>query len=274
MRISPTVATSSIIGLLVFFSLGYWYITSKSDGYLPPPPYSAQPASPYSARSVRISHETDFATASGSYPQFDKASASFNKSIEDTIDKAIAEHAITSEENWKARWENSSPQERKELTAIPKKSERFAFFVEWSAHASDEQHASVALHFGGFSGGAHGSSSIETFTYDYTTKKTLTLKDLFPKHPQYLKKISTEARLQLAGILAKKAGSQQGDIDMEFLNAGTEPTDQNFARFTINTDRSTVRLYFTTYQVAAYVFGEQEIELALPSLTTTPAWIK
>jgi hypothetical protein len=274
MPLKSTYVFGSIMAALALFSLGYWYITSSSSGYTPPSTYTNTTPSPFEPRIVTVSHETDYAIATGSYPQFDKASTELNKTIADVVTKAIDEHAEISEENWKGRYETATPEERKDLTEKPIQKEKYTFFVEWEAPLANEHRASIALHYGGYSGGAHGNSNIATFAYNYDTKKMLMLKDLFPHNQNYLKKLSEESRTQLLGILAKKAGLEQSDIDTDFLNAGTEPKEENFSRFTISPDESSVKIYFDVYQVAAYVFGEQEIVLPLPTATRTPDWLK
>jgi hypothetical protein len=87
-----------------------------------------------------------------------------------------------------------------------------------------------------------------------------------------LKKLSTATRDILRKQLTEKAGGEQ--IDEDFLLGGTEPKIENFSQFTINKKSNTVMFYFGQYQVAAYVFGEQEVTLPLGSKSETPEWLK
>ncbi len=77
----------------------------------------------------------------------------------------------------------------------------------------------------------------------------MTLADLFLGVPDYLKKIANFAKQSLVGSL--------GQDDVEMIEAGTKPTNENFKNFVFNDDM--VLLYFEKYQVAPGVAGEQKV---------------
>jgi hypothetical protein len=145
--------------------------------------------------------------------------------------------------------------------------------VSFEAPVHDTDFISVIVHIEHYSGGAHGSSSMHTFTYDMRKKRILSLRDLFPGHEKtFYSKLSAEARVQLGTILAQQAGGETPDAD--FLTEGTEPKEENFKLFTLSPQRDAVIVYFGLYQVAPYVYGEQRISLPLPQSGLTPEWLR
>jgi hypothetical protein len=53
------------------------------------------------------------------------------------------------------------------------------------------------------------------------------------------------------------------DVNMSMLEDGTNPTPENFSLFTLPNDTQAT-FYFGEYQVAAYVFGPQQITVDVP----------
>lgn len=101
-----------------------------------------------------------------------------------------------------------------------------------------------------YTGGAHGGTFIETFTYGKDGKR-ITLNDLLVSSDS-MKKLSTSAR----AYLYNKIGEQS---DNEVIDAGTEPTPENFGVWYI-TDAGIV-FVFQQYQVGPYTIGIQEFPI-------------
>jgi hypothetical protein len=101
-----------------------------------------------------------------------------------------------------------------------------------------------------YTGGAHGGTFIETFTYG-KDGKLITLNDLLVS-PDSMKKLSTLAR----AYLYNKIGDQSQN---EVIDAGTEPTPENFGVWYI-TDAGIV-FVFQQYQVGPYTIGMQEFPI-------------
>lgn len=268
-HVRPFLAFVSISLALLVFSTTYYYAITHDDSWLMTKTYVPRPSDPYEARTISIAEETPYAVISGSYPRFPKASEEFNTAIANTVRKSVLEHKLVSEENWKARSETgTSPTQ-------PTADERFTFVSEWTAVTHTKDYASVVIRHGGYSGGAHGSYTISTFTYDYARGRMLTIADMFPAHPAFLKKISVYTREYLKESLAEKMDGTMSDVSVEMLHAGTEPTIENFSTFTIAPDASHITIYFGLYQVAAYVFGEQAVDVDLPTNNNIePAWLE
>jgi hypothetical protein len=266
MRVHSTHAAAAILGVLTLFSAGFWLIDQTHDGFRPLDPLPQKQLDPHAPRSIRVESRTEYATATGSYPQFEYASVEFNTQIQRIVQKAIEEHFLLSEGNQKAMLETDP--EKTEVTL-----EDFPLSVSFEAPVHDEDLISVIVHIEQYSGGAHGSSSMHTFTYDVGKKRIISLPDLFPGYEKTLySKISAEARAQLSETLSKQAGGETPDAD--FLSEGTEPKEENFKLFTISPQRDAVTIYFGLYQVAPYVYGEQQISLPLPQEEAAPAWLQ
>ncbi|MFM2414358.1 MAG: hypothetical protein RI911_51 [Candidatus Parcubacteria bacterium] len=264
MHVRPQTTFLCILGLLTAFAVGAWYIQGTHDGSRPLPFMSMKQGDGThpDVRIVRIEEKTLYASATGSYPQFEKASNTFNKEIYDTVTRAVEAHATLSEENAKAREETGETP-----------GEPFTLDVTYTITNHDDTYTSVLLKVSEYSGGAHGSSSLHTFTYDYAKKRRLSVTDVFKGTPDYLQKVSAITRIELQKQLATQTGDA-AEVDMEFLESGTTATEENFSLFTIDVAQKTITFYFSLYQVAPYVFGEQHVTLEMPQQGSTPSWLK
>jgi len=107
-------------------------------------------------------------------------------------------------------------------------------------------------------GGAHGNTTFQTFTFDTQTGANVALKDLFVPGAPYLATLSSLSRAKLPAIL--------GDMtDTQMLTDGTTPDETNFANFYI--ENSDFVLLFSPYQVAAYAAGPQTLRIPLSDLS-------
>lgn len=196
---------------------------------------------------------------SGSYPKFSQADESFNKKISDTVMADISVFKENANDNYQARLQTGGDEFQKQFAD----SGQFTYQVTTEVVQSSNQYVSVLIRAGGFSGGAHGYENIFTFNYDVKNKKEITLADLFVGDKNYLKTISDIARKQLTEKLTKASEQSVLDENMtSMMLGGTDPAKpDNFKLFTIKND--VVTIYFSQYQVAPYVYGDQTIEMQL-----------
>jgi len=110
--------------------------------------------------------------------------------------------------------------------------------------------------------GAHPNTYFKTFTFDTQTGRQLSLADLFVNGYPYLSHLSGRARSDLPGIIQKQAG-YPGDQDM--INAGTEPTTDNFSNFYISGNNLVIM--FEPYQVGPYAMGSVMDPIPLAQLS-------
>ena len=193
------------------------------------------------------------------YSQFKNTSAEFNKQIEDLVTTGIAGQKKDSADNWKARYDTQSSEEK--IPQFPKEADKFYFNVSWKPTQENSNFVSFILTTSAFTGGAHGYETLTSFNYDVVNKKEVTLADLFPQDPSYLKTVSDFVRKDLTTQFrtrleiktqADEANFQASVIPM--MMDGTTPDANNFSVFTFTPDAVTI--YFNQYDVAPYSMGQ------------------
>lgn len=109
-----------------------------------------------------------------------------------------------------------------------------------------------------FSGGAHGGTNAETYTFDKKSGARVLLNDLFMEGAPYLERISAHTRARLLATLGEYK-------DEKWITEGTDPTQKNFQSFLVDGDSLTI--IFGEYQVGPYVIGVSEIQVPLSTLS-------
>lgn len=100
-----------------------------------------------------------------------------------------------------------------------------------------------------FTGGAHGGTTVNTFTYD-TKGALVTLDRLFTQ--SYLERLSQLSREYLYASLGEYSRE-------ESINSGTEPKIENFSSWYVTP--KTIVFIFGQYSVGPYAIGIQEFPL-------------
>ncbi|MCL4238541.1 MAG: DUF3298 domain-containing protein [Anaerolineae bacterium] len=105
-----------------------------------------------------------------------------------------------------------------------------------------------------YTGGAHGMTTFQTFTFDLDAGRLLTLDDLFAPGTDPLAAIAPLAQASLAASL--------GDMsDADWIAQGTSPDPANYQDWVLTPDALT--FIFEQYQVAAYAAGPQTVSIPL-----------
>lgn len=141
----------------------------------------------------------------------------------------------------------------------------------------------VSVHETGASatGGAHPIPIDGSFVYDNHTRKIITLDDLFTNPAQARGRFSKLARKTLQSRLltnqpdasdaTPEARRQWRENMLGMIQDGTRPTPQNFSEFIIQSGpsgrASGLRLIFSAYQVAPYVYGAQTVDIPARTFT-------
>lgn len=204
------------------------------------------------------------------YPYFFYASPDFNSKIKDFLETQVEAHSITSKEAWRARYETQTADYQ--ISEFPKnEDEKFYFFSDFEIIQSNSSYVSVVIHYGGFSGGAHGYENRVSFAYDLINKKEIMLSDLFMGDSEYLINISDYVRNYFKASLEEKVKeifSEEDDttVIQEYVNNamlmienGTKPSTENFSVFSFTKDK--IIFYFGQYQVGPYSDGMQQVEI-------------
>ncbi len=182
------------------------------------------------------------------YPQFSGANSAFNQAISSSTLGTLADFRQSSSDNQALSQSNGAP-------IIPLSS--YTFNASWQNAQVNSRYISFVERYSYWNGGASEINDLQTFNYDVGSGKIMTLADLFPNFPDYLKRIARTAKQQLSENL--NAGSSGDAFLTEMINEGTQPTVDNFQLFTF-TDFS-VTLYFPQCSVAACSYGEQKVTL-------------
>jgi hypothetical protein len=205
------------------------------------------------------------------YPYFKNADEKFNSDIENFIKEKISDHEKISEENWKARYDTQTNDEK--IAKIPTDDEKFYLHSEVEIIQSNANYISFILRIDGYEGGAHGYVNDFPYNYDIKNKKILSLKDIFSNNYNYLKYLSNEARIYLKekyatlseenkkGFSSEEEIKQYEDNSMSMINDGTSLQEDNFKIFTFTPDE--VKIYFSQYQVGPYVIGMPSFEVPI-----------
>ncbi len=191
---------------------------------------------------VSLNSRTAFADIAIEYPQFPELSRELNDSIKSFADDALKNFTDALEET-----EGRMPRTGDDPAP-------YYLAVTWQPSRVSEDTLSFVLRGSSFSGGAHGSNKLMTFSWNPDQDVPITLDDVFTAVPGYREKISAYARAELLRDMAQEGA----DVNRDMLEEGTEPTADNFSRFTIE-PFGMIRFYFPEYQVAPYVFGEQQV---------------
>lgn len=99
-------------------------------------------------------------------------------------------------------------------------------------------------------GAAHPVSQV--LTLNFINGHLVQLADLFNKDAAYLKLIS---------VYCYKAVAEKKISDDKWIKEGTEPLSKNYPTWYFSAKG--LHIVFGTYQVAAYVYGEQDVEVPL-----------
>lgn len=101
-----------------------------------------------------------------------------------------------------------------------------------------------------FEGAAHGNHNYLVLNYDLKAGKTIKLAELFRPNSNYLNLISAYSIKSLTEKLKDSS-------DADWIKTGAEAKDENYKNWNI-TSRG-LEIGFDPYQVAAYVYGPQEV---------------
>jgi hypothetical protein len=140
------------------------------------------------------------------------------------------------------------------------------------APAHTSRLANVQIDGSSFTGGAHPSPIVESFTYDIRDRRVVGLDDLFSDPAAAELALAAEARKQL---LRRLDGDEPLATDAQSINEGTVPGQHHFDVFTLVTDGNEkargITLVFPPYQVAAYVAGTQTVDVPVDVFAR---WVK
>ncbi|ASQ45298.1 DUF3298 and DUF4163 domain-containing protein [Legionella clemsonensis] len=133
-----------------------------------------------------------------------------------------------------------------------------SLYIDYKLPFQNEKAVSLLFTVSVYSGGAHPNNTVKTF--NFIEGQEITLADVFKPESPYLSQI---AKVSRAAILEKKLS------DEKWVITGTEPTADNYRNWNFTKDG--IAIVFDTYQVAAYVYGPQTVEIPRSKLAN---WLR
>ncbi len=130
------------------------------------------------------------------------------------------------------------------------------FELGYSVIFADADFVSISFGSGRYTGGAHPNSSSYSLNFDLKNGRELSLSDLFLENSNYLSAISDFAITDLE--------KQLESPDDDWIRRGAGPKLENFKSWTLS--KEGLNLIFDQYQVAAYVYGPQEVLIPFANL--------
>ncbi len=200
---------------------------------------------------VSVAEDSYLLEITGAYPQFPQAGSVFNKRITDVITVETGEFKKYASEDYQAQLTTDSDD------LFQKRFEQGEMYtLSWDTEViqSNDNYISVIIRQESYTGGAHGSRVARSFNYDVKQHRELILTDL----------MSYEKASQVSRESLKKVFTENGDGEVfeSFALEGTDPKNaENFKVFTMTPDAITI--YFNEYQVAPYVYGEQQVVIPI-----------
>ncbi|RMX22057.1 DUF3298/DUF4163 domain-containing protein [Legionella jordanis] len=186
-------------------------------------------------KTVAVKKETNTFDLDLKYPQ-----GFANETIDETVKKFINE----------TQQADANPDANEDVNAPGKNS----LYVDYKIKFQNKNAVSLLFTVSvNHRGAAHPNNSVKTF--NFLNGQEISLSDLFKSDSNYLKKISTLSRAEL---IKKKIS------DDNWIISGTSPKEDNYRNWYFTEKGLTI--VFDTYQVAAYVYGPQEIEIAKSTL--------
>lgn len=153
------------------------------------------------------------------------------------------------------------------------------FSMELNFRVVAESQRFISVQESGYqdAGGAHPIPVSATYVFDRKAGEMIPLAALFDNTDAALKALSAYAREKLTLSLLKQTPADDQmtpeikqewqQMTRQMLEQGTEPTLANFGNYTIQKGENPlatspgIRLVFSPYQVAAYVYGTQTVDV-------------
>jgi uncharacterized protein YecT (DUF1311 family) len=130
--------------------------------------------------------------------------------------------------------------------------------IDYDVVRNDAQMIVVAFRYYSYTGGAHPNTSTETFNFLMPDGRRVEFGEVFTQRG--VQRVSDIAIAKLKRDL----GGTEGPPDVDWIKRGAGPNARNFSSFALLPNALDVT--FDAYQVAAYVYGPQEVRIPLAQL--------
>ncbi len=121
---------------------------------------------------------------------------------------------------------------------------------------------SIEMESYGFTGGAHGDTSISFLNYDMKSGDEISWKSVFKINSKYLEAIADYSKMNLGQQLLS---AQDKMTDEKWIEQGTTASQDNYST-NIGFTPDSLLIIFQQYQVAAYAAGPQAVQIPYSQL--------
>lgn len=193
----------------------------------------------------------------GEYPSFPSA-PQLNQEVSNFVGTELSQFETNVAQTWQAE-QATLPKGTPPQTNPPSP---FEFILSWEPAQLNTHYISFVVRIGADEGGANSTDLVQTFNYDLSENKDVTLGDLFPGKADYLSSIASYCDQVLTEELSSP--NNPDAVPASMIQSGTEATPANFSDFTFS--GNLVTIYFPKYQVAPGALGEQHVTFAEESI--------
>ena len=133
----------------------------------------------------------------------------------------------------------------------------WGLYIDYEIFQFSPEVLSLKFTISDYTGGAHGNSYFQTYTFDVAQNHVLVLSDLFQPGADILG--------ALAPVVQQDLAAQMGEFaDLQWIQDGTSSLDA-YAWFVVTPDA--LVFFFAPYQVAAYAAGPQTVQIPLAQIS-------
>jgi hypothetical protein len=199
-----------------------------------------------------IEETTDLYELHVEYPQFTKVDEEFNEKIQEIVNNSV--------DSFKKEALSQDV-----ILSSPSNQPIFLYTLGWTSAQINNEIISFVIEVSHFTGGAHGSRELYTFSYNVKEDREITLSEVFSNTPRYLDRVAQYVMSDLKAQLTAQSG---GEPNAKMLYDGASPDLTNYSHFTIGPGEM-ITFYFEEYQVAAYAAGQQKVVMPISFIRST-----
>jgi hypothetical protein len=244
------IAVGVLIAVFLLITLGYWLYNSHSAPVTPLTDVQTATTTPVATtapetQGLSIVEHAAYYDIDAKYP----ASAGLSGSADSVAVALMKKFETTAIAQFKSdgNFANLTPADIKMQNLDQNK---YSLGIEYTTYRGART-VSYAFQVYADTGGAHGNTYFQTFTFDTVTGKQLHLQDLFTAKSAYLTLLSKQSAADLPGIIRNM--NRGNEPDASSIAIGTKAEPNNFQAFVI--DGSSLKIIFAPYQVGPYSLG-------------------
>ncbi|HBG65859.1 MAG TPA: hypothetical protein DDW78_05250 [Treponema sp.] len=216
----------------------------------------SSPAAPSSAYTVKtVKENLSYVESDIAYPSFEGIGA-LDAAVKDAVLTNYNSFKVLARKNW-----TDLDAYRREEPGAGGVTPPFEYNVQHKVFRG-KRFVSVLLTSYEYDGGAHGNTTLRSFTYDVESGKIIPLTEASALSYAQLSALCRQKLVAALVDADASLSSEQRRLLTAMIDSGTAADAEHFSCFTI--DGKTITVYFEPYAVAPYAYGTQTVQLPLP----------